>query len=104
MAINSPRLVVEPTYNNELGAKGSIFVNSRGFSEPFFPRPAAVEEGQLVIERLDTSPPLCNMYVSVDMGDGVYEWKLVQPITEVVDTRTGRSWDPAANYLYSYAR
>lgn len=106
MAIDKTRLAVEPTFNNNLGTSGSVYLNPRGLTQEEYrqgePNPPE-EEGQLRLERTDRTD-LCRIYVSVEVEEGVFEWKLVQPISVIRDTTTGRAWDPAANYIYSYAR
>lgn len=106
MALDKTRLVVEPTFNNNEGQRGSIFVDPRGISreeiisgtmEPPF------TEGLLVVQRTDI-PELCRLMCSVQTSEGVYEWKPVQVITKFIDSRTGRDWDANAEFIYSYTR
>lgn len=106
MSFNSNRLVVPATFNNNLGTTGSIYVNPRGMTreeaiQGFMNPPTA--QGQLKVSRTDRFD-LCNLYFSIEVEEGVFEWKPVQVITSIKDSTTGRDWDPTANYIYSYAR
>ena len=106
MGFNSNRLVVPATFNNNLGTTGSIYVDPRGMTREEVIQGAMsppTAEGQLKVFRTDR-PDLCNLYFSIEVEEGVFEWKPVQVITSIKDSTTGRDWDPTANYIYSYAR
>jgi hypothetical protein len=102
MAINNGRLVTSPTFDDNGAREGSLFVDPRQelISGPW---EAPTRQGQLRVSRTE-STFLCSLYCSIETSPGVYEWKRVQPVTSVIDARTGRDWDPNAEFIYSYAR
>lgn len=53
-------------------------------------------EGQLFAYR-DGSAPGASLYVAVDMN-GTLEWKLVVPGLNIVNSSTGKPWDPLAGF------
>lgn len=106
MAINNGRLVTSPTFDDNGARAGTLFVNPRqgtlievasGVWE------APTRQGDLRLDRT-TSTTLATLYCSIETSPGVYEWKRVQPITSIIDARTGRPWDGNAGFIYSYAR
>lgn len=106
MALDKTKLVVEPTFDNNEGRMGSIFLNPRGRSRTEIIRgelEPPINEGTLRVERTEDQQ-LCRLLCSIETSEGVYEWKTVQVITRYIDTRTGRDWDPNAEFIYSYTR
>lgn len=106
MALDKTRLVVNPTFDNNEGQRGSIFLDPRGRSRDeiigeFLTPP--INEGALRVERTEDQQ-LCRLLCSVETSEGVYEWKNVQVITSYIDSRTGRDWDQNAGFIYSYTR
>lgn len=107
MALDKTRLVVGPTFNDNEGRSGSVFVDSQGATEAEISSgilTLPVSEGQLKVERIAGSTSLCRLLCSVETSEGIYEWKQVQVVTKYIDTRTGRDWDPNAKFIYSYSR
>jgi hypothetical protein len=106
MTINNSSLATSPTFDDNGARKGTLFVDP---SQGTFEEVQAgvwddpVRQGQLRVQRSE-STFLCSLYCSIETSPDVYEWKRVQPITSVIDARTGRDWDPNAGFIYSYAR
>lgn len=106
MALDKTKLVVDPTFDNNEGRKGSIFLNPRGESRDEIlsgTLDAPINEGSLRVQKTDNIE-LCRLLCSVETSEGVYEWKNVQVITSYIDSRTGRDWDQNAGFIYSYTR
>jgi len=107
MAINNGRLVTSPTFNDNGARTGTLFVNPRQGTQAEVDSgvwEAPTRQGDLRLDRSTGSTFLATLYCSIETTTGVYEWKRVQPITSVIDARTGRDWDPNAGFIYSYAR
>ena len=106
MAINNVRLVTSPTFDDNGARSGTLFVNPRPGTLTEFQTgvwEAPTRQGDLRLDRTN-STDFTTLYCSIETSPGVYEWKRVQPITSVIDTRTGRPWDSNAGFIYSYAR
>ena len=106
MAINNGRLVTSPTFNDNGAREGTLFVNPSGETLLELVKgewDAPTRQGDLRLDRTE-STNLATLYCSIETSPGVYEWKRVQPITSVIDARTGRDWDGNAGFIYSYAR
>ena len=106
MALDKTRLVLDPTFDNNEGQRGSIFLDPRGQTRDEIVAGSLtppINEGALRVERTDDQQ-LCRLLCSIETSEGVYEWKNVQVITSYVDSRTGRDWDQNAGFIYSYTR
>lgn len=106
MAIDKTRFVTEPTFDNNEGQKGSIFLDPKGRSRLELIAGVLdppINEGTLRVERT-SDQQLCRLLCSIETSEGVYEWKNVQVITRYVDSKTGRDWDQNADFIYSYTR
>lgn len=103
MAINNAILDVGPTVdvNNIGNVDGTAFVFPRSPATQLTTNPP-IREGQLLSIQRDNYAT--TLYVSIETSQGVFEWKRAQPIVSVIDSTTGREWDPRANFIYSYAR
>ena len=106
MAINNGRLATSPTFNDNGAREGTLFVNpSQGTQVELDTGvwEAPTRQGDLRLDRT-ASTTLATLYCSIETSPGVYEWKRVQPVTSVIDARTGKPWDGNAGFIYSYAR
>ena len=103
MAINNSILDVGPTVdvNNIANVDGTAFVFPNSPETQLITNPPAREGQLLSVQRNSYATTL---YVSIETSQGVFEWKRAQPIVSVIDSTTGREWDPRANFIYSYAR
>ena len=103
MAINNATLDVGPIVdvNNIGNVDGTAFVFPKSPATQLITDPPTIE-GQLLSVQRDSSTTI--LYVSIETSQGVFEWKRAQPIVSVIDSTTGREWDPRANFIYSYAR
>lgn len=106
MAINKPIIDAGPTLDIEKGEaiNGTAFVDPQKTQDIFSTQPP--REGQLDSSAIVDDGALAGifLYVAVEVSEGVYEWKQCRPISQYIDTTTGREWDPTANFKYSYAR
>jgi len=110
MALDKTILSVDPTFNDNNGRYGTLFVDPRGVFLTTLVTELDLSEldpptlaGQLQLVRTDILQ-LSRLLCSVETSPGVYEWKYVQPITLLMDATTGAEWDEKASLIYSYAR
>lgn len=106
MSISKPIIAAGPTAKRDKAKDTKLFLSSAlpGTERRYIDKNGQYvfdgqypqREGQLFAYR-DGSAPGASLYVAVDMN-GTLEWKRVVPGLNIINSSTGKPWDPLAGF------